>query len=215
MGMSKVKIDISVSADGYVAGPDPSMDDPLGRGGEQLHEWVFKLTSWREPHGREGGEGGPSDDVVREHVDSAGATIMGRRMYSGGSGTWEDDPKADGWWGDDPPFSHSIYVLTHHEREPVEKAGGVFYNFVTDGIEAALERAREQAGDQDVAIAGGADAAQQYLNAGLVDEVQLHVVPVMLGGGRRLLDGIDPSVALELDRVVPAPDVTHIRYRVA
>jgi dihydrofolate reductase len=212
--MSKLRIDISVSADGYVAGPDPSMEDPLGRGGEQLHEWVLKLKAWREPHGREGGEETPDDEIVREHVGSVGATIMGRRMYSNGSGPWEDDPKADGWWGDDPPFGHSIYVLTHHEREPVAKADGTSYNFVTDGIEAALQRAREQAGDQDVAIAGGADAIQQYLNAGLVDELQLHIVPVVLGGGRRLLDGIDPSISLELDRVVNSPEVTHIRYRV-
>ena len=212
--MSKLKIGISVSADGFAAGPDPSPDDPLGKGGERLHDWVLKLASWREPHGQEGGETGPSDDLMREHVESIGATIMGRRMYSNGSGPWEDDPKADGWWGDDPPFGHSIYVLTHHEREPVAKADGTSYNFVTDGIEAALERAREQAGDQDVAISGGADVIQQYLNAGLVDELQLHVVPVVLGGGRRLLDGIDPSVSLELDRVVASPDVTHIRYRV-
>jgi dihydrofolate reductase len=213
--MSKLKIDISVSADGFVAGPEPSMDDPLGKGGEQLHEWVFKLASWREPHGREGGESGPSDDVVREHVESIGATIMGRKMYSGGSGPWEDDPNADGWWGDDPPFGHSIYVLTHHEREPVEKAGGVFYNFVTAGIEAALERAREQAADKDVGIAGGADVARQYLDAGLVDELQLHVAPVVLSSGTRLLEGIDPSISLELDRVVAASDVTHIRYCVS
>jgi dihydrofolate reductase len=207
-------VDISVSADGFVAGPQPSPEDPLGRGGEQLHEWILKLASWREPHGREGGETGPSDEVVREHVDSAGATIMGRRMYSGGAGPWEEDPNADGWWGDNPPFGHSIYVLTHHAREPAEKPGGVFYNFVTDGIEAALERAQEQAGEQDVAIAGGAEAAQQYLNAGLVDELQLHVVPVILGGGTRLLDGIDPAISLTLDRVVASPEVTHIRYRV-
>ena len=213
--MNRLRVDISVSADGYVAGPDPSMDEPLGKGGEQLHEWVIMLAAWRDPHGLEGGETTPDDEIVREHIASIGATIMGRRMYSNGSGPWEDDPKADGWWGDDPPFGHSIYVLTHHAREPVEKGDGTSYNFVTDGIEAALERAREQAGDQDVAIGGGADAIQQYLNAGLVDELQLHVVPVVLGGGRRLLDGLDPKISLEVDRVVAAPDVTHIRYRVA
>jgi dihydrofolate reductase len=210
-----VRADISVSADGFVAGPDPTMEEPLGSGGEQLHEWVIRLAAWRDPHGQEGGEaGGPSDEVFREHVEGVGATIMGRRMYSNGSGPWEDDPKADGWWGDEPPFGHSIYVLTHHRREPVEKADGTYFNFVTEGIQAALERAREQAGDKDVAIAGGADAIQQYLNAGLVDDLQLHVVPLVLGGGRRLLDGIDRSITLELDRVVAAPDVTHIRYRV-
>jgi dihydrofolate reductase len=212
--MSKLRINISVSADGFAAGPEPSLEDPLGKGGEDLHEWALKLKSWREPHGYEGGESGPNDEVMREIKEGLGATIMGRRMYSNGSGPWEEDPKAGGWWGEDPPFGHSIYVLTHHEREPVAKADGTSYNFVTDGIEAALERAREQAGDQDVAIAGGADAIQQYLNAGLVDELQLHVVPVVLGGGRRLLDGLDPSISLEVDRVVATPDVTHIRYRV-
>jgi dihydrofolate reductase len=151
---------------------------------------------------------------MREHIDSVGATIMGRKMYSGGSGSWEDDPNAGGWWGDDPPFGHSIYVLTHYERKPVDKGDGLFYNFVTEGIGAALERAREQAGGKDVAVAGGAEAVQEYLNAGLVDEMQLHVAPVLLGEGRRLLDGMDPSIALELDRVVASPDVTHIRYRV-
>jgi dihydrofolate reductase len=212
--MTKLKLDISVSADGYVAGPDPSMDDPLGKGGEQLHEWVVKLAAWRDPHGLEGGERTRDDEIVREHVSSIGATIMGRKMYSGGSGPWEDDPNAGGWWGDEPPFGHSIYVLTHHAREPVDKGDGVFYNFVTEGIEAALERAREQAGDKDIAIGGGADVAQQYLNADLVDEVQLHVVPVLLGSGTRLLDNLDPSRSVKLDRVVDSPDVTHIRYRV-
>ena len=155
--MTKIRSDISVSVDGYVAGPDPSMEDPLGKGGEELHEWVLKLAAWREPHGREGGEtGGESDAVFREHFGSIGATIMGRRMYSNGSGPWEDDPKADGWWGDEPPFHHPVFILTHHEREPVEKDGGTTFNYVTEGIEAALDRAREHAGDKDVAVAGGA-----------------------------------------------------------
>lgn len=213
--MNELKLDISVSIDGYVAGPDPTLDDPLGQGGEGLHEWVFAARAWREAHGQEGGEEGADSDVVAEHVASIGATIMGRRMYSNGSGPWEDDPKADGWWGDDPPFGHPVFILTHHEREQVVKEGGTTFNFVTDGIESALARAREAAGDADVAIAGGADVAQQYLNAGLVDQVQLHVAPVILGGGRRLMDGIDPSLTFKLDRVVDSPAVTHLRYRVS
>src|SRR5215218_4040984 len=179
--MSKVKIDISVSLDGYVAGPDPSLDDPLGKGGEQLHEWVVRLASWRERHGLTGGETGPDDDRMRETVDAAGA------------GPWEDDPIADGWWGDEPPFRTPVFILTHHAREPVEKQGGTTFVFVTDGIESALEQAREAAGDEDVAIGGGASVAQQYLRAGLVDEVRLHIAPVFLGGGVRLFDGIPPG----------------------
>jgi len=213
--MTELKLDISVSLDGYVAGPDPSLDDPLGKGGEGLHEWVFSAQAWREAHGREGGETGVDSDVVAEHVESIGATIMGRRMFSGGSGDWADDPRADGWWGDEPPFHHPVFILTHHEREAVVMKGGTTFTFVTDGIESALEQAREAAGEKDVAIAGGAEAAQQYLNAGVVDQVQLHVAPVILGGGRRLLDGIDPAIQLKLDRTLDSPAVSHLRYRVS
>ena len=213
--MTELKLDITVSIDGYVAGPDATLDDPLGIGGEGLHEWVFAAAAWREAHGREGGEAGPDSDIVAEHVASIGATIMGRRMYSGGSGPWSDDSNADGWWGDDPPFGHPVFILTHHEREQVVKEGGTTFNFVTDGIESALAQAREAAGGADVGIGGGADVAQQYLNAGLVDQVQLHVAPVILGGGRRLMDGLDPSITFKLDRVVDSPTVTHVRYRVS
>jgi dihydrofolate reductase len=136
-------------------------------------------------------------------------------MYSGGAGPWEDDPNADGWWGDDPPFGHPVFVLTHHAREPLEKQGGTTYTFVTDGIEAALEQARAAAGDKDVKVAGGAEVAQQYLNAGLLHEVQLHLVPVLLGGGVRLFDDLDASrVKLETTRVIESPaGVTHLFYR--
>jgi dihydrofolate reductase len=213
--MSKVKLDISMSLDGFVAGPDPTLEDPLGKGGEQLHEWIIGLASWREPHGRTGGERNADDDLVREGRESTGAVIMGRRMFSGGQGPWEDDPKADGWWGDEPPFHAPVFVLTHHGRETVPKEGGTSYNLVTDGIESALEQARAAAGDKDVLIAGGAEAAQQYLKAGLMDEIQLHVAPVLLGDGVRLFDGIGPDDAkLELADVVESPKVTHVRYRV-
>src|SRR5215207_1065381 len=172
--MGMLVLDISMSLDGYVAGPNPSMDDPLGEGGEQLHEWVFPLAAWREPHGMEGGETTAESTMVEEHVGSLGATIMGRRMFSGGQGRWEDDPNADAWWGDNPPFHHPVFVLTHHEREPLTKQGGTTFTFVTDGIESALEQARAAAGDKTVHIAGGANVSQQYLKAGLVDEIQLH-----------------------------------------
>ena len=213
--MSKVKLDISMSLDGFVAGPDPTLEDPLGKGGEQLHEWIIGLASWREPHGRTGGERNADDDLVRESRESTGAVIMGRRMFSGGKGPWEDDPNANGWWGDDPPFGVPVFVLTHHERETLPMEDGNSFTFVTGGIESALEQARTAAGGKDVLIAGGAEAAQQYLRAGLLDEIQLHVAPVLLGDGTRLFDTLGPDDAkLELTDVVESPSVTHIKYRV-
>ena len=140
--MSKVFCDLSMSLDGYVAGPEQTLEDPLGRGGELLHEWLTRLKTFREQHGMDGGEAGPDNDVVEEWMGSGAAHVMGRRMFSGGSGPWEDDPNADGWWGDDPPFHAPVFVLTHHAREPVTKEGGTSYTFVTSGLEAALEQAR-------------------------------------------------------------------------
>ena len=181
--MARLFLDISMSLDGFVAGPNPTLEQPLGEGGEELHEWVFRLVSWRGPHGLEGGETGADDDLVRERLERTGAVIMGRRMFSGGEGSWEDDPNADAWWGDKPPFHVPVFVLTHHGREPVEKEGGTTFVFVNDGIESALAQARSAAGERDVALAGGASVAQQYLQAGLVDELHVHVAPVLLGGG--------------------------------
>jgi dihydrofolate reductase len=211
--VTKLKLDISVSLDGYVTGPDPSQDEPLGQGGEALHEWAFELRAFREPHGREGGEEGPEHELMEESRVATGATLMGRRMYSGGSGGWEDDPNPSGWWGEEPPFHHPVFVLTHHEREPLALEGTTF-TFVTDGIESALEQARTAAGDRDVAIGGGADVAQQYLNAGFVDEVTLHVAPVMLGAGRRLFDGVR-QLELEPVLTLAGPRAAHLRYRVS
>ena len=213
--MTKVKLDISMSLDGFVAGPDPTLEDPLGKGGEQLHEWIVGLASWREPHGRTGGERNADDDLVREGRVKTGAVIMGRRMFSGGSGPWEDDPNASGWWGDDPPFGVPVFVLTHHVRETVPMGSGNSFTFVTGGIESALEQARTAAGAKDVLIAGGAEAAQQYLRAGLLDEIQLHVAPLLLGDGVRLFDDLGPDDAkLEPAEVIESPSVTHIKYRV-
>src|SRR3954464_8610569 len=161
--MQKSTFEISMSLDGYVAGPNATLEDPLGAGGEQLHEWVIKSAAWRESHGREGGESGPDSDLLAESIAAKGATIMGRNMFSGGSGPWEDDPNPDGWWGDEPPFRHPVFVLTHHRREPVTMQGGTTFTFVTDGVSSAFEQARAAAGDKDVAVAGGADVAQQYL----------------------------------------------------
>jgi len=180
--MTRVISDISISLDGFVAGPNPTLEQPLGARGELLHEWAFRLKSFREPHGLPGGERGPDDDVVAETQRAIGAVVMGRRMFSGGEGPWEDDPNADAWWGDDPPFHGPVFVLTHHARETVEKQGGTSFTFVTDGLEAALDQARAAAGGKDVHVPGGASVIQQCLNAGALDELQVHVVPVLLGG---------------------------------
>jgi dihydrofolate reductase len=212
--MARLTLNISTSLDGFVAGPNPTLEEPLGEGGEQLHEWAIAAASWRERHGLSGGEKTVDDEVMQETIDSVGATIMGRKMFSGGAGPWEDDPKADGWWGDEPPFHHAVFILTHHAREPVTKKGGTTYTFVTDGIESALAQASDAAGDKAVHIGGGAEVAQQYLAAGLLDELQVHVAPVLLGGGVRLF-GEGATGKLERTRVVESPTgVTHIRYRV-
>lgn len=215
--MSTVKLDISVSLDGFVAGPNRTLDDPLGENGGLLHEWAYPTAAFNEPHGREGGETGVDNDVMAEVFAGVGASILGRRMFSGGEGPWEQDPNANAWWGDDPPFHSPVFVLTHHAREPLPMQGGTTFTFVTDGIESALEQAREAAGEEDVAIGGGASVAQQYLAAGLLDELQLHVVPVLLGDGVRLFDGplADAPGRLELARAIESPTgVMHLRYRV-
>lgn len=214
--MTRLVLDISMSLDGFVAGPNQTLEQPLGEGGEQLHGWAFAAASWRERHGLSGGEANPDSEIVEEGLRRTGAVIMGRRMFSGGQGPWDDDPNADGWWGEEPPFRVPVFVLTHHAREPVTKRGGTSFTFVTDGIESALERAREVAGDKDVAIGGGANVAQQYLKAGLLDELQIHLAPVFLGGGVRLFEGLgaDP-IELEITRVIESPAVMHLRYRVA
>ncbi len=213
--MSKVRLDISMSLDGFVAGPAATLELPLGIGGERLHEWVFGLKTFRENHGMPGGVTNRDDEIVAEGLASNGAVIMGRKMFSGGSGPWADDPNADGWWGDEPPFGMPVFVLTHHARERKPMAGGTDFVFVGDGIEPALEQARAAAGGKDVLLAGGGDVAQQFLRAGLVDEVQVHLVPLFLGGGVRLFDGIElDAVALEAERVVASPNVTHLRFRV-
>jgi dihydrofolate reductase len=201
-----------MSLDGFVAGPSPSLEQPLGEGGDLLHEWAFAAVSWREQHGLEGGEKSADSEVIEESITATGAVVMGRRMFSGAEGPWEDDPRADGWWGDEPPFHVPVFVLTHHGRETKAMKGGTSFAFVTDGIEAALDRARAAAGEKDVLLAGGASVVQQYLKAGLLDEIQIHLAPVLLGAGASLFDrlGIDP-VALETRRVVASPSVTHIK----
>jgi dihydrofolate reductase len=211
--MSRVRVHISTSLDGYVAGPNQSQEEPLGEGGERLHDWLVALKSWREQAGMDGGEESVSNAVFEEVTANVGAEIMGRGKFGpAGRGPWGDDPWR-GWWGEEPPFHKPVFVLTHHEREPLTLSDTT-YTFITDGIEAALERAREAAGDQDVFIGGGADVINQYLAAGLVDELELHVVPMLLGGGARLFEGVGPDLKLEQLRVVDAPGVVHLKYRV-
>jgi len=214
--MSKLRCHISISADGFVAGPNQSEAEPLGEGGEQLHDWVVSLAAWREPHGKQGGEVNESTPIMEESLENVGAGVMGRNMFGPpGGGDWGDG-EWKGWWGDEPPFHYDVFIVTHHPREPVEMEGGTTFSFVTDGIEAALQRAKESAGGQDVMLSGGAEIINQYLAAGLLDELDLHVVPVLLGGGARLFEDLgDAEVALEQVRAVDAPGVTHIKYRVS
>jgi dihydrofolate reductase len=209
--MSSVTCHISISLDGYAAGPDQTLDEPLGRGGERLHDWAFASRAWREQHGMEGGERTADDEVAAEVTQGVGAHIMGRKMFGGGPGEW--DASWTGWWGDDPPFHTPVFVLTHFEREPVEMAGGTTFHFVTGGIEAALEAARAAAGEQDVAVAGGASTVNQYLAAGLLDELYLHVAPRVLGGGERLFVDVG-TPTFEPVKVVASPAATHVKYRV-
>lgn len=213
--MARLRFQVSVSLDGFVARPNPSEEHPLGEGGMQLHQWAFKLAAWREPHGQEGGEVNASTAVVEEALDNIGATVMGRNMFGGGPGPWAEPPW-DGWWGDNPPFHTPVFVLTHHPREPLEKEGGTTFTFVTDGIESALDQATTAAGGRDISLGGGAGVAQQYLAAGLIDELDLNVVPVLLGEGTRLFENLDgAAVGLEQVRAVEAPGVTHLKYRVS
>ena len=209
-----VRAEISMSLDGYVAGPDATLDEPLGQGGEQLHEWAFAAAAWREAHGQVGGEHNADSEVLAASLARSGATIMGRRMFSGGAGPWADDPNPNGWWGDEPPFHHPVFVLTHHARDPLALTGTTF-TFVTNGLESALEQAVAGANGKDVTIGGGADVVQQYLAAGLLDELHLHVAPVLLDGGRRLLENLgEPLPTLEKTDVVETPGATHYTYRV-
>jgi dihydrofolate reductase len=212
--MTTVFADLTVSLEGFVAGPDPSMEDPLGIGGMQLHEWALAAHAWREAHGQEGGEGGVDSDVIAETIARQGAGVMGRKMFSGGSGPWEQDGNARGWWGDDPPFHHTVFVLTSHPREPLEMEGGTTFVFVNDGIESAIAQAKEAAGEKDVQIHGGGTVVQQALAAGLLDELQIHYAPVLLGRGSPLLGGTAMG-KLERVRTLESPSGTvHVRYKV-
>ncbi len=211
--MAKLRFNISMSLDGFVAGPDQSPDQPLGMGGERLHEWAFALAAFRQRLGMEGGEVNESTQVVEENRSHIGATIMGRNMFGGHRGAWEENDPWTGWWGDDPPFHHPVFVLTHHPREPLQMQEGTTFHFVTDGIHAALQRAMEAANGEDVSLGGGANAAQQYLAEGLVDEMEIHLVPALLGRGERLFHGVGNDLhGLELVRTIAAENVVHLKF---
>ncbi|MGH2819746.1 MAG: dihydrofolate reductase family protein [Actinomycetota bacterium] len=210
--MSQIRFHLAISLDGFVAGPDQSEENPLGVGGTDLHGWVYGLEVWRKPHGLEGGEVNASTPAIEEIQSNVGAIVMGRNMFGGGPGPWSEDDPWNGWWGDDPPFHTPVFVITHHPREPLEMQGGTTFIFVTDGIESALAQAKQAASGQDVLLGGGAKVVQQYLAAGLVDEFDLHVAPILLGDGERLFESVG-DLKLEQVRAVEAPGVTHIKYR--
>jgi len=208
----KLRFRISMSLDGYTAGPRQSPENPLGEGGEQLHEWVLPLAAWRAPHGLKGGTVDQSTPVMEESLINIGATIMGRNMFGGHPGPWDPANPWNGWWGDTPPFHHPVFVLTRHPRPPLTLRGGTTFTFVTDGIASAYEQALEAAGGRDVALAGGANVARQFLNAGLVDEMEISLAPVLLGAGARLFDGVTDLNGLRPVRTVAAPNVTHLKF---
>jgi len=201
-----------MSLDGFVAGPEQSVENPLGIGGMKLHQWVFGLKAWRAEHGMEGGESNESSQIIEESLQNVGATIMGRNMFGGHPGGWEAKKPWNGWWGENPPYHHPVFVLTHHPRGPLEMQGGTTFNFVTHGIAGALAMARKAAAGKDISLAGGAKVCQQYLVAGLVDEMVISLAPVLLGRGERLFAGVEDLKGLELVRTIAAPTVTHLKF---
>jgi dihydrofolate reductase len=211
--MGTIRFNVTMSLDGYVAGPNQGEQDPLGVGGMDLHKWLVELEAWREAHGEQGGEINASTRLAEELEGGYGAVVMGRNMFGPVRGQWGVEPWR-GWWGENPPYHTPVFVLTHHQREPLEMEGGTVFHFVTGGIEAAMQAARLAAGEKDVLIAGGASVIQQYLDAGLIDEFWISLVPLLLGDGERLLDNLRRSIRLEQIEVVEAPGVTHLKFKV-
>jgi dihydrofolate reductase len=211
--MPKLRVhNFAISIDGYAAGPGQDIDNPLGIGGLSLHEWVFETRGWHARQGTDGGTEGLDDKFLEEGDAGIGATIMGRNMFGPIRGAWPDETWT-GWWGDDPPYHHQVFVLTHHARSPITMQGGTTFNFVTDGIEAALERAFEAADGHDVRLGGDVATVQQYLRAGLVDEMHLAIVPILLANGERLWDHLEGnSDGYECVELVSSPSVVHARF---
>ncbi len=212
--MSKLRVlSFGVSIDGFGAGPDQSLKHPLGVRGPELMEWFFPTRTWRKMQGHEGGEGGVDDDVARRGFQGIGAWILGRNMFGPVRGPWPDE-SWKGWWGDEPPYHVPTFVLTHHPRRPLRMKGGTEFVFVTDGIEAALERARAAAGDRDVRLGGGVSTVRQYLRAGLVDELHVAVRPVLLGAGEHLWHGMDlRALGYDVADVAQGERATHLFVR--
>jgi len=210
--MTQITLDITTSLDGYVAGPNATLQEPLGKNGELLHEWIVPLKTFRAQHGGEGGEENADDALVARNLAKVGAGVMGRKMFSGGEGPWDSDPNADSWFGDDPPFRTPVFVVTHYARETITYPNGTEFHFVTDGVESAVAQAREAANGKDVRVGGGASVASQCLQAGLLDRIDLHVAPILLGGGVRLFDGVDLA-RLELVDSQASERVAHLSYR--
>ena len=214
VAMSKLRLNMSMSLDGFVAGPEQSEENRLGVGGMELHKWLTELDAFEETHCEGGGKVNASTPIAEGFFENVGAGIMGRNMF-GGSGPRGTNPWR-GFWGEDPPYHHPVLVLKHHAREPLEMQGGTTFHFVTEKIESALEQAKEAAAGKDVSLAGGASVVQQFLAAGLLDEMLISVAPIFLGDGARLFDDLgDARPRLEQVQVVEAPGVTHIRYRAA
>jgi dihydrofolate reductase len=210
--MTKLKVhNFSISLDGYGCGPDQSVENPLGIDGERLHDWLVSTRFFHEMIGEPGGEEGVNNDYARRWESNFGATIMGRNMFGPIRGPWKDESWT-GWWGENPPYHHPVFVLTHYPRPSQPMKGGTTFHFVTEGIEAALERAAEAAQGSDVRLGGGAGTIQQYLNAGLLDEMHVAIVPILLGGGERLLDHLEGAAKdLQCVELVSSGSVVHVR----
>jgi dihydrofolate reductase len=209
--MSLVRVEsFTISIDGYGAGPDQSARDPLGVGGEALHDWIISTRAWRQMHGKEGGARGIDDDFAARGFKKVGAWIMGRNMFGPIRGPWPD-MNWKGWWGNNPPFHVPVFILTHHARPPIQMEGNTTFHFVTGGIHEALDQARKAADGMDVQIGGGPNTIQQYLRSGLIDELHVAIVPVLLGGGERLFDGVDlRALGYECEQFVGSEKATHV-----
>jgi dihydrofolate reductase len=209
--MSKVRVNsFSISLDGYAAGPNQGLENPLGVGGPQLFQWFFPTRTFKQMNGAEGGSTGVDDQWAHRGMENVGAWILGRNMFGPVRGPWPDE-SWKGWWGEEPPYHVPTFVLTHHSRNPLEMKGGTTFHFVTDGIEAALQRAKEAAGDKDIRIGGGADTIRQYLRAGLIDELHLAFRPVLMGSGENLFAGIDlPSLGYRCTEHVSTELAMHV-----
>ncbi len=209
--MAEIRVHaFSISLDGYGAGPDQSPENPLGVGGEELHEWMFPTRTFQRMQGKEGGTSGVDDELTRRGFENIGAWIMGRNMFAPSRGPWPGDGWK-GWWGDNPPYHAPVFVLTHHPQAPIPMEGGTTFHFVTDGVDAALKRAVEAAGGRDVRIGGGVGTIRQYLTAGLIDEVHFAIAPILLGSGEHLLAGINASeLGYQVAEHVPTAGATHV-----